>query len=71
MHHPGPELERARNRSATVIQMFWRRHAAQLLVAGMKQQQEDDRRIALLHLRNHAAIEIQVWLYWLYKIYHI
>ena len=56
----GPELERARNRSATVIQMFWRRHSACRLVADMRRQREEERVAALEAQRQKAAVEMQV-----------
>ena len=56
----GPELERARSRSATVIQMFWRRHSACRLVADMRRQREEERVAALEAQRQKAAVEMQV-----------
>ena len=56
----GPELEAKRNRSATVIQMFWRRHAAQVLVKNMRLQLKKRKEAELQERRTLAAVEIQV-----------
>ena len=56
----GPELERKQNHSATVIQKFWRRHAAGILVADMKRQRDDRDRDDGTNTRIRTATEIQV-----------